>query len=201
MCAGTPPLEAMSIVLSCTSRGHGSCIGLSNVSVVFFHAENEAEFLVCLMKSMRNDDTTWKLWKAVHGTQVVNVDWQKRAQRVLQYIALDRLDVVFGTMLSKRVARYLIGYRVIGINHQYRDNPSQCECCMVAEWAGDVIKPLSTTTAGALMHGDHWIEQRSVMRTVSAISSGESKFHGLGTGAVTRLFMKYICREARERAV
>ena len=57
VCAGTPPLEARSIVLSCTSRGHGSCIGLWNASVVFFHAENEAELLVCLLKSMRNDET------------------------------------------------------------------------------------------------------------------------------------------------
>ena len=118
VCTGTPPLEVMSIAVPRTSRGHGSCIGLSNVSVVFFHGENEAELLVCLMKSMRNDETTWKLLKAVHGTQVVSVHWQRLDQRVLQYIALDRLDVVLGTMLLKRVARYLIGHREIGINHQ-----------------------------------------------------------------------------------
>ena len=120
VCTGTPPLEVMSIVLPRASRGHGSCTGLSKVSVVFFHGENEAELLVCLMKSMRNDETTWKLLKAVHGTQVVSVHWQRLDQRVLQYIALDRLDVVFGTMLLKRVARYLIGHRLIGINHQPR---------------------------------------------------------------------------------
>ena len=117
VCTGTPSLEVMSIVLPRTSRGHGSCIGLSNVSVVFFHGENEAELLVCLMKSMRNDEITWKLLKAVHGTQVVSVHWQRLDQHVLQYIALDRLDVVFGTMLLKRVARYLIGHRVIGNNN------------------------------------------------------------------------------------
>ena len=59
VCTGTPPFEVMSIVLPRTSRGHGRCIGLSNVSVVFFHGENEAELLVCLVKSRRNDVTTW----------------------------------------------------------------------------------------------------------------------------------------------
>ena len=56
VCMGTPPLKAMSIVLPRTSRGHGSCTGLSNVSVVFFHGENEAELLVCLMKSTRQEE-------------------------------------------------------------------------------------------------------------------------------------------------
>ena len=158
------------------------------MSMVFFHEENEAELLVCLMKSMRNDETTWKLLKVVHEIQVVSVRWQRLDQRVLQYIALDRLDVVFGTMFLQRVAPYLIGHRVIGINHQYRDNPSQLDCYTVAEWAGDVTKRLSTTTAGALMHVDHWLEERSVMRKVRSVSSGESEFHGLGNGAVTRLF-------------
>ena len=198
VCSETMPLEAMSIVLSWTSRDQGSCIGLSNVSVVFFHEENEAELLVCLMKSMRNDETIWKLLKAVHGTQVVSVHWPRLDQRVLQYIALDRMDVVFGTMLLKRVARYLIGHRVIGINHQYQDNPSQLDCYTVAEWSGDVTKRLSTTTAVALMHGDHWLEERSLMRTVRDVATGESEFHGLGTGAVTRLLMRYICRGERE---
>ena len=42
------------------------------------------------------------------------------------------------------------------------------------------------------------MKERSVMRKVRAVSLGESEFHGLGTGAVTRLLMKYICREERE---
>ena len=91
VCAETPLLEAMSFVLARTPRGHGSCIGLSNVCVVFLHGENEAELLVCLMKSTRNDETTCKLLKDVHGTQVVSVHWQRLDQRVLQYIALDRM--------------------------------------------------------------------------------------------------------------
>ena len=82
VCTGTQPLEVTSVVLPRTSRGHGSSIGLSNVSVVFFHGENEAELLVCLIKSMRNDETTWKLLKAVHGTQVGSVHWQRLDQHV-----------------------------------------------------------------------------------------------------------------------
>ena len=109
---------------------------------------------VCPLKSMRNDETIWKLLKAVHGTQVVSIHWQRLAQRVLQDIGQERMDVVFATMLLTRVARYLVGHRVIGINHQYRDNPSQFDCYTVADWAGDVTTRLSTTTAGALMHGD-----------------------------------------------
>ena len=148
---------------------------------------------------MRNDETTSKLLQVVHGRQVVSVHWQRLDQHVLQYTALDRLDVVFGTMLLKRVARYLIGHRVIGINHQCRDNPPQFDCCMVTEWAGDATQPLSTTTAGALMHGDHLMEERSVMRQVRAASSGDAEFHGLGIGEVTRLLTKHICREDREQ--
>ena len=37
VCTGTPSLEVTSIVLPRTSRGHESCIGLSNVSAVFAH--------------------------------------------------------------------------------------------------------------------------------------------------------------------
>ena len=39
------------------------------------------------------------------------------------------------------------------------------------------------------------MEERSVMGKVRAVSSGESEFHGLGTGAVTKLLVKYSCRE------
>ena len=84
VCTGTPPLGVMGVVLPRTSRGHGSCIGLSNVSVVFFRGDNEAELLVCLTNSMRKDETTWKLLKAVHGTQVGNVtDWINMCCRTL----------------------------------------------------------------------------------------------------------------------
>ena len=46
---------------------------------------------------------------------------------------------------------------------------------------------------------DHWMEERSVVRKVSAVSSAEAEFHGLGTGEVTRLLTKHICREDREQ--
>ena len=59
---------------------------------------------------------------------------------LLQYIALDRMDVVLATkevksrtakadvlalLLLKRVARYLVGHREITISYPYQSNPSQ----------------------------------------------------------------------------
>ena len=91
---------------------------------------------------------------------------------LLKYIALDRMDVVFATkevrsrtakadvlalLLLKRVARYLVGHRKITISFPYQSNQSQIDCHTDADWAGDVTTRLSTT-AGALMHGAHWLE-------------------------------------------
>ena len=91
---------------------------------------------------------------------------------LLQHIALDRKDVVFATeevrsrtakadvlalLLLKRVARYLVGHREVAISYPYQDHPSQIDCYTDADWAGDVTTRLSTT-AGALMHGAHWLE-------------------------------------------
>ena len=129
---------------------------------------------------------------------------------LLQYIALDRMDVVFATkevrsrtakadvlalLLLKRVARYLVGHREITISYPYQGNPSQIDCYTDADWAGDVTTRLSTT-AGALMHGVHWIEGWSVTQKVRALSSGESEFYAQGSGAARGLLMKHICHEA-----
>ena len=91
---------------------------------------------------------------------------------LLQYVALDRMDVVFATkevrsrtgaadvralLLLKRVARYLVEHREVAISYPYQDNPSQIDCYTDADWPGDVTRRLSTT-AGALMHGAHWLE-------------------------------------------
>ena len=92
---------------------------------------------------------------------------------LLQHIALDRMDVVFATkevrsrtakadalalLLLKRVARYLVGHDVVAIGYPYQDNPSQIDCYTDADWAGDVTTRLSTT-AVALMHEAHWLEE------------------------------------------
>ena len=91
---------------------------------------------------------------------------------LLQYTALDRMQVVFATkevrartakadvlalLLLKRVARYLVGHREITTSYPYQSNPSQIDCYTDADWAGDVTT-LVSTTAGALMHGAHWLE-------------------------------------------
>ena len=132
--------------------------------------------------------------------------------RLLQDIALDRMDVVFATnevrsqtakadvlalLLLQRVARYLAGHRVIVINCPYQDSPSQINCYTDADWAGDVTTRLSTT-AGALMHGDHWLEGWSVTQKVRALPSGESEFYAQESGAVRGLLMKHICHGAGE---
>ena len=132
---------------------------------------------------------------------------------LLQYIALDRMDVVFATkevrsrtakadvlalLLLKRVARYLVGHREITISYPYQSNPSQIDCYTDADRAGDVTTRLSTTT-GALMHGAHWLEGWSVTQKVRALSSGESEFYAQGSGAARGLLMKHICHEAGEK--
>ena len=61
---------------------------------------------------------------------------------LLQYIALDRMDVMFATkgvrsrtakadvlalLLLKRVARHFVGHREFAMNCPYQDNPSQID--------------------------------------------------------------------------
>ena len=82
-----------------------------------------------------------------------------------QCTALDTMDLLFvargvrsraagsdvlALLLMIRVARYLAGV----VNYLYQVDPSQIDCYTDAGWAGDVTTRLSTT-AGALMHGDH----------------------------------------------
>ena len=82
-------------------------LDLSDEAIVGVGQTRTAAEIVCYSGAIC---ASKKLLKGVHGTQVVSVHWQRLAQRVLQYIALDRMDVVFATILSKRVARYLIGH-------------------------------------------------------------------------------------------
>ena len=63
---------------------------------------------------------------------------------------------------------------------------------------GDVTRILSTT-AGALMHGSHWLVMRSVMREVRDLSSCESECHGKESGAARESLRNYICRKDREQ--
>ena len=58
--------------------------------------QDEAELFVCLLKSMRKDETL-NLLKTGYGTQVVSLRWQKLAQCALQYIDLGRMDGLFAT--------------------------------------------------------------------------------------------------------
>ena len=104
---------------------------------------------------------------------------------------------VLALLLLIRVARYLIGQREVVINYPYQDNPSQFDCDTDADWAGDVTTRLSTT-AGALMHGVHWLEEWSVTQKLRALSSGDSEFYAQGSGAARGLLMKHLGQEAGE---
>ena len=104
---------------------------------------------------------------------------------------------VLALLLLKRVARYLVGRRERAISYPYHSHPSQIDCYTDADWAGDVTTRLSTT-AGALMHGAHWLEGWSVTQKVRALSSGESELYAQGSGAARGLLMKHICHEAGE---
>ena len=132
--------------------------------------------------------------------------------RLLQYIALDRMDVVFATkevrsrtakagvlalLLLNRVERCLFGHREVSMSHPYPDNPSQSDRDTDADWAGDVATRLSTT-AGKLLHGAQWLEGWSITEKVSDLSSADSEFYSQSSGAARGLLMKHICHEARE---
>ena len=97
----------------------------------------------------------------------------------------------------KKAARYLVGHREDAISYPYRDNPSQIDCCTDADWAGDVTTRLPTT-AGALMHGVHWLEGWSVTQKVRALLSSESEFYAQVSGPARGLLMKHVCHGAGE---
>ena len=104
---------------------------------------------------------------------------------------------VLAVLLFKRVARHFVGHREVAMNYPYPANPSQIDCYIDADWAGDVATRLSTT-AGTLMHGAHCLEGWSVTPKVRALSSGVSEFYARGSGAARGLLMKHICHEAEE---
>ena len=64
---------------------------------------------------------------------------------------------------------------------------------------GDVTTILSTT-AGALMHGGHWLVMCSVMREVRDSTSCVSECHGEKSGAVKESLRNYNWRKDREQS-
>ena len=84
---------------------------------------------------------------------------------LVQYIALDRMDVVSATkevrsrtakadvpalLWLNRRARYLAGHREVAINYPYQDNPSHIDCYTDADWAGDATTRLCVDALGSL---------------------------------------------------
>ena len=121
------------------------------------------EVLEAKRKIMQTNEAFWKLLKAVHGTQVAILRWQRLAR---------------GTLCEDR-----------------RKVPISVPCVVYNEtkdslvvFHGDVTTILSTT-AGALMHGGHWLVMWSVMWKVRDLSSCESESHGQESGAVRESMM------------
>ena len=119
---------------------------------------------------------------------------------LIQCIELDTMDLLFASrgvrsraartdvlalLLLIRVAGYLAGV----INYLYQVNPSQIDCYTDAGCAGDVTTRLST--AGALLHEDHWLERWLVTEKVII---------GRRLGPARGLLMKHGCRKAGETA-
>ena len=125
------------------------------------------------LKTMRKDEASWKLLKAVHGTQVASLRWQRLARGTLSE---DRWKV------PKSVP--CVGY------NETKDS--------LVVFHGDVTTKLSTT-AGALMHGGHWLVMWSVMREVRDLSSCVSECNRKEPGAMMESLMNYICRKDKEQ--
>ena len=119
---------------------------------------------------MRKDETIWKLLKAVHGTQGASLRWQRLARRTLYE--------------DRSISMPYVGF------NETRDS--------LVVFHGDVTTIL-LTTAGALMHGVHWLVTWSVMREVRDLSSCESECHGKESGAMRESLMNYISRKDQEQ--
>ena len=125
------------------------------------------------LKTMRKDETIWKLLKAAHGTQVASLRWQRLAR---------------GTWCEDRW-KVPISVPCVGYN-ETKDS--------LVVVHGDVTTKLSTT-AGALMHGGHWLVMWSVMREVRDLSSCVSECNRKELGAMRESLMNYICRKDKEQ--
>ena len=148
------------------------------VSVVFFHGE------------MRQN--CWYVsWRACETTRLPGNVWKLYMEhRLWVYIGKDWINVCCNTLLSTDWMWCLVRCYW----NEWHDT------WLVIEWLGSITNVETThhSLTAARSQLD-WLEERSVLRKVRAVSSGESEFHGLGTGAVTRLLMRYTCREDREQ--
>ena len=101
---------------------------------------------------------------------------------ILQYIALDRPDVMYATkeirsktaspdvlamLMLKRCARYLKGVKSLLIHYDYQNSVRELLDYTDSDWAGHVLTRLSTT-AGEIMNGIHWIDGWCLTQKVRA---------------------------------
>ena len=86
--AGTPPLEAMRMVISDATTGPDArCLMLVDVSRAYMHAPVNEKLYVEIAGEARtpsSEGKCWKLLKSMHGTRPAALNWQKELTRQLE---------------------------------------------------------------------------------------------------------------------
>ena len=127
----------------------------------------------------------------------------------LLYLSADRVDIQFALKESsrgmttplkrhelrlRRVVRYLLGTGNLMLIFRYQQFPDKIDVYVDGDWAGDLETRRSTSCDIALF-GKHLLESHAVTQQVLALSSAESEFYALGSGAATGLFIKHLLAE------
>ena len=116
VCTGTSPLKVMNIVLSRKSRGHRSCFGLSIVSVVFFHRENEAVLHGRWVAWKRDkeivNNNSWSIdaWRMEESGDADNQSFIVRRSRIPRTGEVTRLLTQTQCREDKEQAKTLVAY-------------------------------------------------------------------------------------------
>ena len=139
-----------------------------------------------------------------------------RGTGICMYVGPDRFDIQFAvkllasdmahpTRLSlmrlRRLARYLAGTHEVGIKFFYQDVWEKVVVHTDGDWTGDV-QTCKSTTGGTIQIGDseagHLIESWSITQQVVSLSSAESEFYSLGSGAAQGITVKQVMNEIFE---
>ena len=132
-----------------------------------------------------------------------------RGTGICMYLGPDRFDVQFTVkalasdmsspvVLSmsrlRRCARYLFGTADVGIEFAYQDRWDAVVVWTDGDWSGDVLT-CKSTSAGAIQIGSHTVETWSVSQQVVSLSSAESEFYAIGSGAARGITVNNVMLE------
>lgn len=139
--------------------------------------------------------------------------WYRSGSGTLRYVSEDRFDLQFAALQlaqdnsspkaisaarMKRVARYMLGTQDYAIIYAFQDEPTAITCQVDGDWSGELT--CRSISAGVLLHGGHLLESWSVFQKVCSLSSAESEFYAIGSGAARGLMIKNVICEMRELA-